>query len=120
MRKGMKCFTKLVLATMLAILVLSGVCLLYDHSGIHVASKEGATDYVWEKKQYKATMREGYSWLSMDLNGYNNVFDYSNSPDILLMGSSHMEAVNVAKDKNVGYLVNQGIPEYRTYNIGIS
>jgi hypothetical protein len=45
-------------------------------------------------------MTEGFSWLKMDDSGFNNVaFDDvgSEQPDILLMGSSHMEAVQVVK-----------------------
>ena len=75
---------------------------------------------MWEPGQYKATMKEGFAWLKMDQNGYNNVYDYSDSPDILLVGSSHMEAYQVASDENTGYLLNELLPDYHTYNIGMS
>ena len=36
------------------------------------------------------------------------------------MGSSHMEALNVPDTKNTGYLLNELLPEFYTYNIGTS
>lgn len=108
------------IAGLLTIILLSGFCLIYNYDGIHISSESGATDYIWESRQLKSTMKEGFSWIRMDENGYNNAFDYSEKPDILLMGSSHMEAAQVAKNENVGYLLNKKMPNYRTYNIGIS
>lgn len=70
-------------------------------------------------------MEEGFSWFRMDENGFNNpVFSSemgsSDFVDVLLMGSSHMEAVEVAADENTEYLLNELAPKYSTYNIGIS
>lgn len=111
---------KILISGIMAIPLLSGFCLIYNYDGTHISSESGATDYTWEKGQLKSTMKEGFSWIRMDANGYNNVFDYSEEPDILLMRSSHMEAAQVAQNENVGFLLNQKISEYRTYNIGIS
>lgn len=120
MRRVLQWAGKAAIAGGLAILLLSGFCLIYNFDGIHISSESGATDYIWEKRQLKSTMKEGFSWIRMDANGYNNVFDYSEEPDILLMGSSHMEAAQIAQNENVGFLLNQKISDYRTYNIGIS
>lgn len=111
---------KVAMAGMCAIAILSLFCLLYTYDGIHIKSGTSATDYIWEPNQLKTTMKEGFAWLKMDKNGYNNVYDYSEQPDILLMGSSHMEALQVDKHENTGYLLNELLPQYHTYNIGMS
>lgn len=120
MKKVVKWFIKATVAGTAAILLLSVFCYFYSYDGIHIVSETGATDYVWESGQLKATMKEGFSRVHMDSYGYNNVYDYSEEPDILLMGSSHMEAAQVAETENVGYLLNDKLFKYKTYNIGIS
>lgn len=110
---------KAVTAGFLAILLVTFFPYFYSYSGIHVVNASGATDYVWEPRQRKAEMEEGISFLQMDGNGYNNYPTSKDSNvDNLLMGSSHMEAVNVSQTKNTGYLLNQLI-RGNTYNIGI-
>lgn len=109
----------------ISLLILSVFTFIYNYSGIHIANSSGETDYKWQPCQYKATMEEGFSWFRMDENGFNNSIPSEDalsldSVDILLMGSSHMEAVEVFVDENTGYLLNELAPEYSTYNIGIS
>lgn len=68
-------------------------------------------------------MGEGFAWMRMNEDGFNNTFNLGDVDhvDILLMGSSHMEAVNVSKDTNTGYLLNnEGNLDLVTYNIGMS
>lgn len=107
----------------LSLVLLSGICLVYNYTGCHVANPDGATDYKWEANQYFSTMKEGFSWFRFDKNGYNNTddSDFLEKPvDILLTGSSHIEAVQIAKNQNIGHLLNEWIPGARTYSIGIS
>lgn len=111
---------KVTIAGTVTIFILSIFSYIYDYSGIHIQNKKGGTDYIWQSNQYKSTMKEGFSWLSMDENGFNNNHIAKDHIDILLMGSSHMEAVNIKQNQNVGYLLNDLIPQYYTYNIGIS
>ena len=105
-----------------SVALLSLFTLVYSNSGVHIANPSQATDYFWEPRQYKANMTEGFSWLRMDANGFNNEKDLVDlgGVDILIMGSSHMEAVNVGRAENAGALLNTMLPEYKTYNIGIS
>jgi hypothetical protein len=110
-------------SAVVSLALLSLFTLVYSHTGVHIMNKTGATDYKWEPNQYRATMSEGYSWMRMNTDGFNNSFAMSDTDhiDILLMGSSHMEAVNVSSAANVGYLLNNEVmPELVTYNIGIS
>lgn len=105
-----------------SVALLSLFTLVYSNSGVHIANPSQATDYFWEPRQYKANMTEGFSWLRMDASGFNNEKDLADlgGVDILIMGSSHMEAVNVGRAENAGALLNAMLPEYKTYNIGIS
>ena len=100
-----KMLIKIAAAGMISLVILSGFCLLYSFSGVHISNPSGSTDYKWEPGQWKATMTEGLAWLRMDQNGYNNNADEKDI-DILLMGSSHMEAANVAASENTAYLLS--------------
>lgn len=107
-------------AGIIAIILLSAFVLAYSYTGCHVHDESGATDYKWEPNQFMSNMTEGFSWIRMDSNGYNNLTASNESPDILLIGSSHMEAVQVSENENTGYLLNECLDSLTTYNIGIS
>ena len=123
MKKNFICFLKVCISGAIALVILSLFSLLYDYTGCHVQNMNGDTDYKWRNNQYSSTMKEGLSWFRFDKNGFNNIDDTSfeeRPVDILLMGSSHMEARQIKKNENVGALLNEYIPDLRTYNIGIS
>lgn len=117
--KGLIWLIKACVAGLISLTVLSVFLLLYGYTGVHITSTTGATDYTWEPYQIKTTMTEGFAWFQMDQNGFNNVNKCVSTTDVLLMGSSHMEAVNVAKNKNVGALLNEALDD-NVYNIGVS
>ncbi len=108
------------IAGILAIAILSAVAFFYNFTGIHITNTTKATDYTWMPEQRINNMKEGFSFIKMDENGFNNYNVDDNNIDILLMGSSHMEAYQVKQNENCGYLLNQMMPEYKTYNIGVS
>lgn len=112
---------KFLTASVIAIVALSLFIYAYNYTGVHITNTTGATDYSWESNQLISNMTEGFSWIHMDSDGFNNSYNSdSDSIDILLMGSSHMEAMNVGETENLGYLLNETLPEMYTYNIGIS
>jgi hypothetical protein len=111
---------KLVFSGILSLCLGSVLMSAYRYPGVHIVNESGATDYKWRPNQRKATMIEGFTWLRMDDNGFNNAYEpVGERVDILLMGSSQMEATTIAAKENTGYLLNETLPEY-TYNIGIS
>ena len=68
-------------------------------------------------------MEEGFSYQIFDSHGFNNRKDYNSETSSianLLLGSSHMEAYCVGPEENVGALLNNMLPNLRTYNLGIS
>ncbi len=99
--------------------LLSLFVLFYGYTGIHISNASGATDYKWTPHQLKSTMTEGFAWLWMDEDGFNNP-EKPEIVDILIMGSSHMEAVNIDQSKNASSVLNALVPEYTVYNIGVS
>lgn len=125
MKKTVGFLIKAAIAGCLAIAILSVLNIPYFYTGIHIDNGTGATDYIWESGQIRTNMTEGYAWLTMDKYGFNNTDENAEKAmrdgvDILLMGSSHMEAMEVAEDENLGYLLNERLNDKNTYNIGIS
>lgn len=113
--------TKILIAGCLSIFLLSLFTFVYRYSGVHITNQSQSTDYTWEKYQYQTNMREGYAWIKTDKNGFNNAYvSKKTNPDYLLMGSSHMEALQMSSDENAGYLLNDLISDYYVYNVGIS
>lgn len=117
----LKCFV----AGIVAVLILSIFSLFYYNHGIRKTSKTGATDYSWENK-FHSVGYEGFAWGINDVNGYNNAYMLNKEDiDILMMGSSHMNAYNVPQKCSVSYLLNRMIKTldagYRggVYNIGM-
>lgn len=125
-REWSKCFLSWCFAGLISLLISSAFVLLYNYSGTHIVNTSGATDYKWMPKQYKANMTEGINFMHMDANGFNNLSANADDIDniaILLMGGSHMEAVQFPTEHNTGSLLNKkfkNYKNYKTYNIGMS
>lgn len=110
---------KCILAGIIAIAVLSAACYMISFSGTRIHNETGATDFKWENGQWRSTMLEGYSWFRMDENGFNNIHNNSNNPDIILMGSSHMEAANVKQADSTSSILSDEL-SLDVYNIAMS
>ena len=95
-KRMIKTVVRVIVAGMVALIILSIFTMVYHFTGVHISNPSGATDYYWAPNQLKTTMTEGFSWFRMDENGFNNK-TIPDKVDILLMGSSHMEAVNVTQ-----------------------
>ena len=109
---------RFIAASLIAVFILSMVSMLYKHTSSHVSPIAKETYFRWEPDSFTATMEEGFAWVKMDQNGYNNLQCFD-SIDILIMGSSHMEAVQINTEDNAASKLNELLP-YNTYNIGIS
>lgn len=114
---------KLILSGCISLALLSLFCYFYNYTGRHVINEDGSTDYKWEANQYFSNMKEGFAWFRFDADGFNNPSDaaFTGEPvDILLLGSSHMEAVQIPKDQNTAALLGTYFPEKHVYNLGVS
>lgn len=111
-------------ASCVVFLIMTCFSFFYYNPGVHITSENGASDYVWESGKFYSRGNEGFAYGTIDNNGYNNSYPSEDKIDILLMGSSHMEAFNVMQDENTCYRLNKLFadtknPKY-VYNIGIS
>jgi len=120
LRKRLLVGAKIISAGVVAFLVLNLFCFFYGYSGIHIENNTGATDYTWLSHMLRTNMEEGFSAFHFDEYGFNNIVSDDHNSDILLIGSSHMEAIQVQPFENTGALLNQMLPDFKTYNIGIS
>ena len=111
---------KILLSGMLAVVILCLIFSFYLTTPVHIPSTKGNTDYVWPANSRWTNMREGISWGQYDADGFNNPAVIEN-PDILILGSSHMEATNVLQEETVGVRLTQLLDgDYSVYNMGIS
>lgn len=111
---------KVIFSGLLSIIILSVILCAYYILPIHVENKKGNTDYVWPANSVWVKLTEGISWGRFDANGYNNLAVVEN-PDIIILGSSHMEATDVFQDQATFYLLGKKLePKYSVYNMGIS
>lgn len=122
MRKKSIWILKVIISGMIAFGVMTGFCMFYYNVPVHSQNKDGATDYSWEANKFYSRATEGFAFGKTNNEGYINDVDYNNqdSIDILIMGSSHMEAFQVVKSESTSGLLNSLLPEYKIYNIGIS
>lgn len=118
--KIVRIFLMIIGAGATAVAVLSVALCFYSLTPVHIENSNGNTDYVWPSNAVWVKMTEGIAWGRYDANGFNNKTVIEN-PDIIILGSSHMEATNVMQDQNVCHLLNEMFDgELSVYNMGIS
>lgn len=118
--KGIKIIFKVMSAGLLAIAILSLILIPYSLYPLHIPNPNGNTDYVWQPDSLCMTMTEGVGYSKYDAQGYNNAAVIDN-PDVIILGSSHMEASNVLPHECVGGRLSQMLAGHFTvYNMGIS
>lgn len=121
MLKILKKIARLMLSGVISLAVLSVFVYFYKYTSTRVITPDAPTDFTWTPEQAMNTMEEGFAWLEMDDNGYNNIHEKADGSqiDILLMGSSHMLGTEVSATENMGYILND-LLAFRTYNIGMT
>lgn len=111
---------RVVFAGLIAIIILSLMMCFYSLLPVHVENVQENTDYVWPANSIWVTLTEGIAWGRFDENGYNNLSVVDN-PDIIVLGSSHMEAINVFQTSTAAYKLNEKLDGHMSvYNMGIS
>lgn len=118
--KILKNILKTALAGMTAFAILCGIMLFYSFIPPRVDNSIGNTDYVYDFDSYWVRATEGISFGQVDANGFNNKNVVEN-PDIVVLGSSHAEAMNVFQDENMTSLLSEKLGgKYSVYNMSIS
>ena len=79
-------------------------------------------DLEWKPNSFYSRGTEGFAFGKINNDGYNNAFNYSNNMKIqvLIMGSSHMEAYQVQPNESTAGLLNSMLGSNTVYNIGVS
>ena len=118
--KTVKQLGKMVGAAIVAVIILSLIISIYSTNPLRVKNPQGNTDYVWKPDSLWLNMSEGVSFGKMDAKGFNNL-EVVDNPDIILLGSSHMESKNVNQNENTAYYLSEDFDNrYSVYNMGIS
>jgi len=122
MKTVFKAIGKTVLSGALALSVLTAFCYLYFNVPVHYTTVHGATDYTGKANTFYSRGTEGFACGKTNNEGYTNMFDFSEDcqTDILIMGSSHMEAYQVGMDESTASRLNKMLPDDLVYNIGVS
>lgn len=114
-------FLKIIGAGIIATIILSAFVLIYAYSGANVRNPSGATDYILGYK-FRSNCKEGIAWNFIDESGFNNAYKSDKkSVDVLLMGSSNMNAMNVMPKESTAYRLNEklSVDNMYLYNIGM-
>lgn len=118
--KVVKQLGKMIGAAIVAVIFLSLIVSIYSTNPLRVENPQGNTDYVWEPNSLWMNMSEGVSFGKMDGKGFNNLKVIEN-PDIVFVGSSHIESKNVNQQENTAYYLAEKFEgKYSVYNMGIS
>lgn len=119
----LKRLAKVAAAGLTAFCLLCVFAAFYYNPAPHIPSSTGATDYARAPGAFYAYMTEGYSFGRTDGGGFNNPADmagHAESPDILFMGSSHIEAMYVPQEENAPYVLQTLLEDKTVYNIAMS
>lgn len=118
--KPIKTLFKTVLAGLTALAILCVLMLGYYFIPLRENNSKQNTDYVWAKNTPWVSLTEGVSFGVTDADGFINK-DVVENPDILFLGSSHTESMNVLQNENMCALLNDKFDgKYSAYNMGIS
>lgn len=111
---------KFISAGIVALIILSILICFYSVTPVHMDNPKGNTDYVWIPNSYWVNATEGLSFGKLDSDGFNNKKKIDN-PDVLLVGSSHIEAKNVNYNDSVAGLLSKEFEgKHSIYNVGMS
>ena len=123
MKKILLWMLKALAAGLAALLLLNIWCYFYYNVPVHYTNETGATEYKWESGKFYRKGTEGFAFGRTNNDGFTNLSDFEPGQEIeiLLMGSSHMEGMNVAQEDNAAAVLNRLFEgEKYTYNIGTS
>lgn len=118
--KAAKVILKIGLAGITAVAILCLLFSCYSVDPVHIENPDGVSDYKWPAHSPWRKMQEGISWGRFDENGYNNLQVVEN-PDVVILGSSHMEATNVCQEESTAAQLAALLrDQFSVYNMGIS
>lgn len=121
-------WVKIMISGILALGILSLLCLFYYNPPIAVPQPEGYTNYKYMPNDHWSNMTEGYGRGITNGLGYNDLQNpVEGAKTICFLGSSQTEALQVGAEKNFVALLEQKLSadaddtnDYQCLNFGIS
>ena len=119
---------KCIIAGVISVVLLSLFSLVYYNPPIATEQPDSVTNFRFIPNKNWTFMLEGVGFGKTDNLGYNNAYyaDCSD-PDIVFIGSSHIEALQVPQDANCVYILNQMFDNddavdnnFKCINLGVS
>ena len=106
----------------IAFIILTSFCFFYYNIPIDQPSRSGATDNVVYPETVYLQCREGYGWGKTNSEGFYGSIEYHDGMniDVLIMGSSMVEAYQVGQNQTVCSKLNDMLPDKTVYSIGRS
>jgi hypothetical protein len=97
-------------------------CAFWYKTPFRIESGGEITDYIWERGALHSRLTEGFGYGRIDKNGYNNAASLAENPnpDVLIIGSSHMEAFQMPQTKTLAYVLDGELHGLDVYSKGIS
>lgn len=122
MQKLILWLLKALVAGVAAFAVLCGFSLFYDNVPPATSVKNSLNDYPSQPNYFYCYLLEGFGYGVTDKNGYMNLPDAAANDkyDVLVMGSSHMEAVQMSLSKNAASILDANLDSLNVYNIALS
>ncbi|MBQ4417266.1 MAG: hypothetical protein II868_06185, partial [Butyrivibrio sp.] len=93
----LKQLSRIGISSALAAMILTAFGFFYSNTPLQYTDPDGATDYRLEENRFFSHGTEGFSAGFTNNEGYYNLYDRApdDPVDILIMGSSQLEASNV-------------------------
>lgn len=106
----------------IALIFLTSFCFFYYNIPIDQPSRSGATDSVVYPETIYLQCREGYGWGKTNSEGFYGSIEYHDDMkvDVLIMGSSMVEAYQVGQSQTVCSRLNDMLSDKTVYSIGRS
>ena len=111
---------KALLASVIAFIALTLFCMWYQNIPLYLLPSDGVTDETYTHNTRYCRAVEGFGYGTTNNEGYMNLYDYDGEPvDVLVMGSSHMEAIQVPLAYSTASQLD-AMTDAAVYNIGIT
>ena len=128
MKKTVQILFKCMIAGIISIVLLSLLSLIYYNPPVATPQPDWTTNFKYKENSKWSFMLEGVGYGTTDELGYNNAYYTDCSqPDIVVMGSSHLEALQVPQNANCVYLLNEKFDkdtlpdnDFKCLNLGVS
>lgn len=114
---------KAILAAFCSFLCINFLCMFYRSAPGPIRRANGATALIHLPNSYFVNLTEGCGVIQFDKNGYNNPKGKLDNPYVLVMGSSHVEAVQIPQERNMTTILNHLLgadKNLKVYNIAHS